>query len=105
MENRKNQRAKISSATLITDLPEFERENGLLDVNDTVRKIEQKFSPGSDNKARLTRPRVNQQTKDIGAQILGSDYGKLRNKVRGLVSRLFLSFLFCIHTRIESAIN
>lgn len=71
---KRYQRAKISSVTCITDLPEFEKSDGLLNVQKTVQKIEEK-SPGR------PKPRSN-RTKDIGAQILGSDYGKLRNKVR-----------------------
>ena len=71
--SKRYQRAKISSVTCITDLPEFEKSEGLLNVQKTIQKIEEK-SPGR------PKPRSN-RTKDIGAQILGSDYGKLRNKV------------------------
>ena len=81
MSNSK-QKAKISSPTLITNLPEFERDDELLDVTNTVKRIEGESSPAF-------RPR-NRQTKDIGAQILGSDYGKLRNKV--LVNKFSFKF-------------
>ena len=80
---KRYQRAKISSVTCITDLPEFEKSEGLLNVQKTIQKIEEK-SPGR------PKPRSN-RTKDIGAQILGSDYGKLRNKV-GLKGHFLLTY-------------
>lgn len=86
--SKRYQRAKITSETLITDLPEFERSNGLLDVQQTVQVIEKHQSPATTPKRKSTSPK--HQTKDIGALILGSDYGKLRNKGMGS----FLLFVY-----------
>ena len=89
--SKRSQRAKITSETLITDLPEFERSNGkLLDVQQTVQVIEKHQSPATTpTRQKHISPR--HQTKDIGALILGSDYGKLRNKGKG---SFFLLLLF-----------